>query len=145
MLGYITQHFKKSRNITYCILCYENVNSYNYLTAELNRNSVSYPIPLLLGLWLALNPGPLRGRRKDLVPIAHPCANYPKKTWGTMNDCTLYYIIVLYYCVIIQVADLENKHLESHKNFLINTGYLIVYYNIINISVTTNAHLFVLL
>ena len=90
MLGYITQHFKKSRNITYCILCYENVNSYNYLTAELNRNAVSYPIPLLFRFMTSVEPRPFEGEEKDLVPIAHPCANYPKKTWGTMNDCTLY-------------------------------------------------------
>ena len=30
---------------------------------------------------------------------------------------------------IIQVADLQNEHFERHKKFLINTGYLIVYYN----------------
>ena len=73
-LGYITQHFKESRNITYCILlwkCKFLLTIISIVTAKLNRNAVSYPIPLLLGLQLALNPGPLRGRRKDLVPITY--------------------------------------------------------------------------
>ena len=40
---------------------------------------------------LALYPGPLRGRRKGLVPIACACTNYPKKTWGAANYCTLFH------------------------------------------------------
>ena len=35
--------------------------------------------------------------------------------------------IIIFIIVIIQVVDLQNKHLEPHKK--INTGYLIVYYN----------------
>ena len=31
-----------------------------------------------------------RRRKEGLVPIARACANYPKKTWGAANDCTLF-------------------------------------------------------
>ena len=41
--------------------------------------------------YLASYPGPLRGRRKDLIPIAHTCANYPMKTWGATNNCMLFH------------------------------------------------------
>ena len=38
----------------------------------------------------SLVPRPGRRRKEGLVPIAHACANYPKKTWGAANDCTLF-------------------------------------------------------
>ena len=37
----------------------------------------------------SLVPRPGRRRKEGLVPIAHTCANYPKKTWDAENDCTL--------------------------------------------------------
>ena len=39
---------------------------------------------------LSLVPRPGRRRKKGLVPIARTCANYPKKTWGTVNYCTFF-------------------------------------------------------
>ena len=38
----------------------------------------------------SLIPRPERRRKEGLVPIAHACANYPKKTWGAANDCTFF-------------------------------------------------------
>ena len=38
------------------------------------------------GSEISLVPRPGRRRKEGLVPIAHTCANYPKKTWGATND-----------------------------------------------------------
>ena len=38
----------------------------------------------------SLVPRPGRRRKEGLVTIACACANYPKKTWGAANDCTLF-------------------------------------------------------